>query len=99
MTSIHDELEKQDAAVVHSAAQFMDEQYPVWVRNINISDLRMVDPDRCVAGQNDLDWKKLAREFCEWATIDIDEALNAFANRGDLWIFEIQARRGVSGDS
>lgn len=78
---------------VAQAAMFLDKAYPGWYRNVSVDKLRMLDAARCVAGQNQMDWMVVGREFAKWAGIDGDDGLNTFAAYDETWGEEILNRQ------
>lgn len=78
--------------VVADAARFMDKLHPGWHHNINIETLAMIDAQRCVAGQNGLNWQTVSKAYAHTVGIRVLDAEAVFAQYREQWVEEIRKR-------
>lgn len=81
-----------DLQKVERAASYLDVIKPGWADNVNLNTLDMGNCDRCVCGQNELDWGKVAVEYGNLIE-DVASARDTFASLVDEWTDAINARK------
>jgi hypothetical protein len=92
MTTESANLEFQYNNRVKVAAKWLDEYYPGWYHQIDITELDLSSPEKCICGQLTLDWNTIATRIRTDKNVNTAAIFSAtWFER--YWINEINFRR------